>query len=442
MYPSVPSHSILKRHIHQIQQDGYQFFLESHQTYGDALKLNAYNVMPIYSFTHPDMIQHILVKGRDIYSHGKRWEDAIRIAGGDGMIVMRGKQWKERRQLLLPYFQTKRIEGYVEKITDSTLNLLRQHKEHNHLTVNILDVMERLAFNNIGHLLFGYDLESEPDSVRMAMKGCFNTASKFMQYPLSAPLWIPTKSNRLFHKQLRIVDALAYRIIKHAKEYFNDTMITMINQLLENDTISQKEIRDEVITTMLGGYETISTGLTWFWFLLAQHPEITRNIQDELKMVLDGDAPNLEHLKQLEYTKMVLSEALRLYPAVWGVSRFAEDDDMAHDYSIKKGSQIVLPFFVTHRNPEFWEKPNTFYPEHFSKKATNNRSKHAFIPFGSGERVCIGRQLGWMEMMLVISVVLQYATPKAIKQGSGVKPQALFTLRPDRNIIIDFEKRT
>jgi len=436
-YPKVPSSSFLKGHIDNVQKDAYGFFLNSHRQYGDALKLNAYNVMPLYSFTHPEAMQHILVKERNKFSHGKRWEDAIRIAGGDGMIVMRGQKWKERRQLLLPFFQTRRMESYVNTITESTLSLLREHNEKGTYTVNIFEVMERLAFYNIGHLLFGYNLQSEPDSIRLAMKHCFNTASKFMQYPLSVPLCIPTKDNRFFHKQLQIVDDLAYRIIEHAR---NEDADNMINELIASDGINDREIRDEVITTMLGGYETISTGLTWFWYLMAQNPDVARDIQDELKSVLSGDMPSLESMKKLDYTKMALSEALRLYPAVWGVSRYAEEADNVLGHGVKKGGQIVLPFFVTHRDPDFWEKPDEFFPEHFNEQATSKRSKHAYIPFGSGERVCIGRQLGWMEMMLIISVVLQYATPTQIVKGKDVKPQALFTLRPDRDIILVFEK--
>jgi cytochrome P450 len=438
-YPHVPSSSKLKRHLQDIQQDAYSFFLNSHTQYGDALKLSAYNVMPVYSFSHPDAMQHILVKERNKYSHGKKWEDIIRLVGGNGLIVMRADEWQQRRKILLPFFKTKKVEEYVQTITESALRLLKEHDQQGKYVVNIAKVMERLAFYNIGHLLFNYNLENEPHELHVAIMGCFNKASRFMQYPLSAPLWIPTSSNRLFHKQLKKVDDLAYRIIAHTRQTQGDTMV---NALIKQEGITEQGLRDEIVTIILGGHETVAASLTWFWYLMAQHPDVVDKIQKELKSVLNGEMPTLETIKQLEYTQMALNESLRLYPPVWAVSRYAEEADRVMGHDIKKGGQIVLPLYVTHRNPDFWEKPNEFYPEHFNEEATSKRAKHAFMPFGSGERVCIGRQLGWMEMMMIISVILQHATPEKIIKGKNVKPLALFTLRPDRDIMISFSKNT
>jgi cytochrome P450 len=192
--------------------------------------------------------------------------------------------------------------------------------------------------------------------------------------------------------------------------------------------MNDQQVRDEVMTLLIAGHETVATALTWTWYLLSQHPEVERRLHSELDEVLGGHLPTVEHLARLSYTRMVIEEVLRLYPPAWVFGRKALADDEIGGYIIPANSMIVLSPYMTHRHPAFWENPEMFDPERFAPEREASRPHYAYFPFGGGPRICIGTNFALMETQLVLATIAQRYQLHLVP-GHPIEPEALLSLR-------------
>jgi cytochrome P450 len=193
--------------------------------------------------------------------------------------------------------------------------------------------------------------------------------------------------------------------------------------------MTDRQLRDEVVTLLLAGHETTSNALTWTWYLLSQNPEIEARWREELRSVLGGRPPTFEDLPALKYTEMVMAESMRLFPPAWGIGRRALRDVELGGFRIPAGSILALAPYVLHRDERFWPDPLRFQPERFTAEARAARPKFAYFPFGGGARSCIGEPFAWMEGVLLLATVGQRWRLR-LSPGHPVEPQALITLRP------------
>jgi cytochrome P450 len=206
------------------------------------------------------------------------------------------------------------------------------------------------------------------------------------------------------------------------------------------ETMSDRQVRDEVMTILLAGHETSGVALAWTWYLLSQHLEVERRLHAELDAVLGGRTPSFDDLPQLRYTRMVIEETLRLYPPAWGIARQSIAQDEIGDYHIPKGVQLMVTQYVTHRHPDFWERPEVFEPERFRPECVAKRPKFAYYPFGGGPRGCIGNQFALMEMQLILATLAQ-RYQLSLVPGHRVEVQPLITLRPRYGIRMMLRER-
>jgi cytochrome P450 len=197
-------------------------------------------------------------------------------------------------------------------------------------------------------------------------------------------------------------------------------------------------VRDEVMTLLFAGHETTATALTWACYLLAVNPQH----QDQVRTEVSGlGTPGAEDLPRLTYTRMVLEETLRLFPPAWSFGRKAIRDDEVGGYGIPAGSLVWVCPFVTHRDPRFWERPETFEPERFTPERAASRHRLAYFPFASGPRMCIGAHFAMTVAQLTLaSIARRYRLRLA--PGSSVEPEALITLRPRGSVDLMLEQVT
>jgi cytochrome P450 len=193
--------------------------------------------------------------------------------------------------------------------------------------------------------------------------------------------------------------------------------------------MNDQQVRGEVMTLLLAGHETTANTLAWTWYLLSQSPHIEHRLHAELKEVLGGRLPTVEDLPELKYTRMVIEEALRLYPSAPIISRKAITADELQGYPIAANSMIMISPYAVHRHPALWEEPERFDPERFTPERSAARPAYAYFPFGGGPRVCIGNHFAMMEAQLVLSTVAQRYRLRLIP-GHPVEPQMVVTLRP------------
>lgn len=193
------------------------------------------------------------------------------------------------------------------------------------------------------------------------------------------------------------------------------------------------DLRDQVLTIFLAGYETVAIALTWTWYLLAQNLDAQARFHAELDKVLAGRLPTYEDIPQLRYVEMVLSESMRLYPPAWAMGREAVADFELGPYRLPTGTTVLMSQFITHRDNRFFPDPLRFEPERFTPEAKSTRPKFSYFPFGMGPRQCIGEAFAWMEGILALATFGQKWRMELVP-GQNIDPQPLFTLRPKHGI--------
>jgi cytochrome P450 len=204
--------------------------------------------------------------------------------------------------------------------------------------------------------------------------------------------------------------------------------------------MSDQQLRDEVLITFFAGHETTAQLLTWTWILLAQHPLVETRLHDELDRVLAGRSPSLDDLPNLNYTRMILDEALRLDSPVSMVARDAVADDLVDGYPVPAGATVTILPYITHRHPDYWEKPEEFYPEHFTPERVDARPRYAYYPFGAGPRICLGKHFALLEATIALAQVASHYGLRLVA-GHEIKPTWSGTLRPDRDVMMTLHPR-
>jgi cytochrome P450 len=220
----------------------------------------------------------------------------------------------------------------------------------------------------------------------------------------------------------------------------------LLGRLLETDPqtgsgLSAREVHDHIITVLGTGHETAALALMWTWYLLSQHPMQEAKLHTEIDEVLDGRTPAFVDLARLPYTRMVIEEALRLYPPAYTLpSRVALGDDEVCGVKIPKGTTVSIVPWVLHRHSKLWDHPNRFDPERFSPDRSGGRSRFAYLPFGVGPRVCIGASFAMTETMLILATLAQRYRLRLV-QGHNVEPQGLVVLKARYGLRMTLQSR-
>jgi cytochrome P450 len=224
----------------------------------------------------------------------------------------------------------------------------------------------------------------------------------------------------------------------HAAEPHAD-LLSMLIAARDDDaegdglTLSSEQLRDQVLTLFLAGYETVANALAWTWLLLGQNPEAESRLHAELDQVLAGRQPTLEDLPRLEYTAMVLAESMRLYPPAWAMGREVLEDVSIGPYHLKKGTMVFFSQYIIQRDPRWFPDPLAFRPERHTAEAKAARPRFAYFPFGGGGRQCIGESFAWMEATLALATLAQRWRLQLLPNQT-IELQPKITLRPKTGI--------
>ena len=193
--------------------------------------------------------------------------------------------------------------------------------------------------------------------------------------------------------------------------------------------MTDQQLRDEVMTLFLAGHETTANALSWTLFLLSRHPEVDARLAAEIEVTLGGRAPVLGDLPKLPYVEQVVTEAMRLYPPVWLMSREVLEPFELRDVPFPKGTQIWMSQWVLHRDPRYFQDPEAFRPERWADGLAKRLPKFAYFPFGGGPRLCIGNAFAMMEATLLLAVLVQRLRFQ-LSPRARVVPFPSVTLRP------------
>jgi cytochrome P450 len=440
-----PRGHLLFGNVRDIQRDPLGFGSTMSRQYGNVVRMRFF-IWPAYLINHPDGVKHVLQENQQNYNKDLYPYKIFKPLLGRGLVTNDGKSWLHQRRLMQPAFHRKRLDAFGSLMTDATVTMLDQWQDFatRDQPLDIAAEMLRLTLRIVGQTLFNIDLSDETQIVGQAVTTVNKLLSDYIYAPFP-PFNVPTSRNRRLQVSYRALDQVVHDIITHRRNQYTDTgdLLSMLLLARDEETgqgMDDQQVRDEVITLLIAGHETVSTALTWTWYLLSQYPHVERQLHTELDNVLGGHLPKLEHLARLSYTRMVLEEALRLYPPAWIFGRKAIADDEIGGYAIPANSIIVLSPYITHRHPAFWGNPEVFDPERFIPKRSADRPHFAYFPFGGGPRVCIGNNFALMEMQLILATVAQRYKLRLVP-GHPVEPEAFLSLRPRYGLPMTLHRR-
>lgn len=373
--------------------------------YGEIVRLPLAPGRVLFLLDHPAYFKHVLVTEQRNYVKASPY-GLLKKEFGDGLLYSQGESWQRQRRMLQPGFHRKRVAGLTNTITASAAQLTGQWRSYAQ-TGQIIDVDKEMADMTrliTSLTLLSQDITAEIDA---AQKPVENNLTMMLGTIPGTPQHRRIKT-AVHTLNDRIFAAIAAR--QNGQDSDKGDLLAMLLDTRDRQTglgMDDQQIRDEIITFIYAGYDTTSRGLTWTWHLLGQDPAVYDRLQAEVRGVLNGRLPTFDDLPHLPYTQMVVQESLRLMAPIWAIGRRAVDDDEIAGCHIPAGAYITMSPYLTHRHPDFWENPEQFDPERFTPERSAQRDKLAYVPFGMGQRLCIGKDLAELEIPLIVATLAQ-----------------------------------
>jgi cytochrome P450 len=395
----------------------------------------------IVFLNHPDYIREVLVVQNDNFIK-ERTVQRTKMLLGEGMITAEGAQHRAQRQTAQPAFHRQRIPEYASTVVEEAARMREgwQKNEQREITRDMM----HLTLNVVAKTLFAADLHAEVAELAEAINRIMGLYNFLVLLP--AAEWLVhfrPPGLAAFVRARKRIDAVVYRMIEvHRRRgsHGGSLLDLMLAAAPEHTADSEQDLRDQVITIFLAGYETVANALAWTWYLLSQNPGCEQRLHEELDRELHGRLPSYDAIPRLRYTEMVLAESMRLYPPAWAMGRCARADFRLGDYFLPAKTTVLISQFVTHRDPRFFPDPLRFDPERFSPEAKSRRMKFTYFPFGAGARQCIGEAFAWMEGVLMIATIGQRWRLQLVP-GRTIEPEPLITLRPKYGLKMRLEER-
>lgn len=429
----------------EVRSDLLKFVINATEQYGTLVNFRM-GPRNVFLVSEPSYAHHVLQVNQGNYRKGLGLREAKNLLG-DGLLTSEGKLWATQRHFLQAAFHGKKLEEYCAVMTGETESLLSHWRSSGLMEryVDVADEMVRLTLNILGATLFGQNFHALVDDIARHLNTLTNWAVKRMTSLWRLPLGAPTPHNRRASRALRSLDEMVRQMFSQYRQQEASRKGHLLSLLLETaraqgGLLSEKQARDEVMTFLLAGYETTAATLTWTLFLLSQHPQAQRQLFLEVEEVLNGHLPRWEDVPRLEYARMVLNEAMRLYPPVWLLPRKTVEEDRLGGYTIPPRADVLISVYSLHRHRAYWKDPESFIPERFASGDSAQRSACAYIPFGAGQRTCPGNRFGMMEALLVLAMLIRHYRFESLP-GQRVTPTAALTLRPYQGLKLKLVKR-
>jgi cytochrome P450 len=397
----------------------------------------------------PDGVRRVMLDNVANYPKTDMEKRFFTAMFGEGLLSSDGATWKTHRKVMAPSFDPRSVAGYAPAMAETT-EAFREHWDAlaNNPEVDISEEMKALTLQIICKTMFSSDSEELIGLTGDAL-GLTQVALNFSildVLPIIGPRRMNAKADAI-HADFAKMDEAVYRMIAEREKNPDETPKDLLARLIaakdpdDGAGMNASEVRDEVLTIFMAGHETTAVTMTWVWYLLSQHPAVEAKLHAELDAVLGGRTPTAEDIPNLPYARMVIEEAMRIYPPAPGVStRIALKDDEICGVKVKAGTQIAIAPWILHRHRKLWDNPERFDPERFSAANSVGRPRFAYLPFGGGPKVCIGAVLAMTEATLILAVLAQRYSPR-LKAGEDIKLQARITLRPQGGMKMILERR-
>lgn len=395
----------------QLKADSFRALCDWQRDYGDLVGFKI-GAQQFYLFSHPKLIEEALIKQSDVFVklYDPQKPKGLELVLGQGLVTSKGELWQKQRRLMQPLFQRKNLNALLPQFAMAGEQMLERWRQlGTSAEVNLSDEMMRLTLEVITQTMFGTSVLDKVDQIAPALDTVLRFAAKSLMSPIAIPLVIPTPSNVAFKKAMAFLDGIIFGIIeeRRGKPSGNGDLLDMLldaRDELTGEPMSPKQMRDEVITIFSAGHETTSNLLTWTLYLLAKHPTVIDKLRQEIAEAARDNRLEFDDLPNLNYTKAVLNESLRIRPPVGVMMRKISRDTEIHGYELKAGNLAIFSIYNVHHHPSLWAEPEQFNPERF---VTAESRRFSFMPFGAGERICIGNHFAMLESQLLLAMMIQ-----------------------------------
>ncbi len=398
--------------------------------YGDIVRYQIGRKMIVHLLASPDHIEQVLLLNNKNYRKYTPHALLTQEIGG-GLLLNNSESWLTQRRLIQPSFHP----NFFERLSSSTRSASAQMLESwarlpNGAPIDIEHEMSKLARLSVGQTVVGEDVQHE-------FQHALDTAGGRLGLLLGN--FGIEKKNARFRNAVRVLDERVYSIITKRRAQIEadanyeptDILATLIaaRDKDTNEGMSDKQLRDELITLLLAGYDTTSRTLTWAWYSLAQNPNVEALLHQEIDEVLGGRAPTNDDLPHLRYTSLVIQETMRLLPPNPIIARQALQDDQIGGFKIPAGSVVALSQYLAHRHDAHWDEADVFQPERFATENAAGRHRFAYFPFGGGPRQCVGKGMAMMNVALALATLAQKHRLR-LPQNHKVRFDIEVTLQP------------
>lgn len=366
---------------------------------------------PVLLVNDPAGVRRVLVENARGYSKATIQYGALSLVTGGGLLTSDGEEWRRRRRIAQPAFHHGTLDVVAEQAAAAgarVVGAFDDHPDGTELDVDAACVQATLEV--VGRTLFDADLAADGERVVAAVHDALGVVVQRARTP--QPAWLPTPSARRLARAVATLDRTCADVVRGRRAQGvggrdRDLLSLLLRSAEAEGGLTDAQVRDELVTLVIAGHETVASALSWTLLLLADHPRAQQRLHDELDTALaDGGAPAWRDLARLPYVRAVVDEALRLFPPAWVVTRRAERADVVCGVRVPAGTLVVVSPWLVHRRAADWPDPLVFDPDRFATERSAT-PRGSYLPFGVGPRLCIGRDFAVVEAVLVLATLLR-----------------------------------
>jgi cytochrome P450 len=420
--------------------DGPGFLARCGRDYGDIVPIRAINVRALL-LNHPDHVEEALVARHDALTKPPIFR-RNRSVFGRGVFTSEGERWRRQRRFAQPAFNRAALAGYAPVMAAAAQRAVPSWREG--VLYDVQHEMIHVTLTTVAEALFGVGMDDHIDRISTAVGQLIAATTDRLNTYFAIPEWVPTPANRRLRHGARELERVVQDLVA-ARRIVPDDHDDLLSRYLraretEDGWMSDDLVRDELITFLLTGHETVALALTWSWYLLAQHPEVEAAFHAELREILGGRPPTVEHVPRLRFTEAILNEALRLYPPIWMFARVVTRPTTIGGYRVPRGRRLVVCPWALHRDPRFFDDPERFDPRRWLGDRSARTPRFAYFPFGSGPRSCLGAGFAMLEGVILLATIGQHVR-FVPRPDQPVTLQSTVTLRPRDGIKATVQRR-
>lgn len=419
-----PRHMV--KGIFEIRTAAPEFLLRIKQQYGPVAQFPIPKPLT-YLVSEPALVDQVLRSNAKAFGKATIQYRTLALVTGFGLLAADTAAWRVRRPIVQPAFHHDLVAGVVEHSVSATNEVISNLEQKLNQPIDVDHEMMSLALNVVGTALFGADFKTRADQVISATLAGLDVVISRARTPIFPPKWLPTPLNLKLRRANRTLTKAVDQVIQNATISPNkSTIANLLVTELAAGNLTKTQVRDELVTFIVAGHETVASALSWAVHLLSQHLDVQEKIAAEVEQVIGNRDPVFADYQKLEYTRAVFNETMRLYPPAWVLTRNATADINLGGYEISAGSLVVISPWVVHRDESVWPNSEVFDPARFA--ADNRIPSGAYIPFGLGNRMCIGKDFAMFEGVIALAMLVRKFRFSATEKK--VVPLPSVTVRP------------